>query len=168
MCLFSKRWINSNVGMELEISIAGIVISYQLSDIWCGQTAIQTRHLKQLMSVSYESEFWQIYHFDLLAKAELLYRSVAHWSSRFCNAGSGSVPSPHRKRDSFSCLPEVITNSLFLCEYMETDTKSKKRAVTQRLVSNVWKLISKMRPPLWSSGKSSWLQIRRPGFDSQH
>jgi hypothetical protein len=25
-----------------------------------------------------------------------------------------------------------------------------------------------IRPPLWSSGQSSWLQIRRPGFDSQH
>jgi hypothetical protein len=25
-----------------------------------------------------------------------------------------------------------------------------------------------MRPPLWSSGQSSWLQIRRPGFDSGH
>jgi hypothetical protein len=23
-------------------------------------------------------------------------------------------------------------------------------------------------PPLWSSGQSSWLQIRRPGFDSLH
>jgi hypothetical protein len=23
-------------------------------------------------------------------------------------------------------------------------------------------------PPLWSRGQSSWLQIRRPGFDSQH
>jgi hypothetical protein len=23
------------------------------------------------------------------------------------------------------------------------------------------------RPPLWSSGQSSWLQIRRPGFDSR-
>jgi hypothetical protein len=23
-------------------------------------------------------------------------------------------------------------------------------------------------PPLWSSGQSSWLQIRRPGFDSWH
>jgi hypothetical protein len=22
--------------------------------------------------------------------------------------------------------------------------------------------------PLWSSGQSSWLQIRRPGFDSRH
>jgi hypothetical protein len=24
------------------------------------------------------------------------------------------------------------------------------------------------RPPLWSSGQSSWLQIRRPGYDSRH
>jgi hypothetical protein len=24
------------------------------------------------------------------------------------------------------------------------------------------------RPPLWSSGQSSWLQNRRPGFDSRH
>jgi hypothetical protein len=24
------------------------------------------------------------------------------------------------------------------------------------------------RPPLWSSRQSSWLQIRRPGFDSPH
>jgi hypothetical protein len=25
-----------------------------------------------------------------------------------------------------------------------------------------------LKPPLWSSGQSSWLQIRRPGFDSRH
>jgi hypothetical protein len=25
-----------------------------------------------------------------------------------------------------------------------------------------------IRPPLWSSGQSSWLQIQRPGFDSRH
>jgi hypothetical protein len=25
-----------------------------------------------------------------------------------------------------------------------------------------------VNPPLWSSGQSSWLQIRRPGFDSRH
>jgi hypothetical protein len=27
---------------------------------------------------------------------------------------------------------------------------------------------SEVRPPLWSRGQSSWLQIRRPGFDSWH
>jgi hypothetical protein len=25
-----------------------------------------------------------------------------------------------------------------------------------------------LRPPLWSSGQSSWLQIRRTGIDSRH
>jgi hypothetical protein len=29
-------------------------------------------------------------------------------------------------------------------------------------------LLYKSGPPLWSSGLSSWLQIRRPGFDSRH
>jgi hypothetical protein len=28
--------------------------------------------------------------------------------------------------------------------------------------------VEESRPPLWSSGQSFWLQIRRPGFDSQH
>jgi hypothetical protein len=32
----------------------------------------------------------------------------------------------------------------------------------------MWILYSKWLPPLWSSGQSSWLQIRRPGFDSRH
>jgi hypothetical protein len=26
--------------------------------------------------------------------------------------------------------------------------------------------VEESRPPLWSSGQSSWLQVRRPGFDS--
>jgi hypothetical protein len=29
-------------------------------------------------------------------------------------------------------------------------------------------VLLKYGPPLWSSGQSSWLQIRRPGFDSRH
>jgi hypothetical protein len=29
----------------------------------------------------------------------------------------------------------------------------------------MWKRVG---PPLWSSGQSSWLQIRKPGFDSRH
>jgi hypothetical protein len=28
--------------------------------------------------------------------------------------------------------------------------------------------VSTDRLPLWSSGQSSWLQIRRPGFNSRH
>jgi hypothetical protein len=32
---------------------------------------------------------------------------------------------------------------------------------------NKYDNIRMQRPPLWSSGQSSWLQIRRPGFDSR-
>jgi hypothetical protein len=30
---------------------------------------------------------------------------------------------------------------------------------------SIIKRIGAVGPPLWSSGQSSWLQIRRPGFD---
>jgi hypothetical protein len=33
---------------------------------------------------------------------------------------------------------------------------------------NIKAYITVFGPPLWSSGQSSWLQIRRPGFDSRH
>jgi hypothetical protein len=35
---------------------------------------------------------------------------------------------------------------------------------TTELTVNIYNL----RPTLWSSSQSSWLQIRRPGFDSRH
>jgi hypothetical protein len=37
--------------------------------------------------------------------------------------------------------------------------------------NHVWSLcqhVLALRSPLWSSGQSSWLQIRGPGFDSRH
>jgi hypothetical protein len=35
-------------------------------------------------------------------------------------------------------------------------------------IINYYLIQEEIRPPLWSSGLSSWLQIRRPGFDSRH
>jgi hypothetical protein len=35
-------------------------------------------------------------------------------------------------------------------------------------MQNIKMSLFQNRPPLWSSGQSSWLQIRRPGFDSRH
>jgi hypothetical protein len=29
-------------------------------------------------------------------------------------------------------------------------------------------IVFEFGPPMWSSGQSSWLQIRMPGFDSRH
>jgi ribosomal protein L37E len=38
----------------------------------------------------------------------------------------------------------------------------------RRWVDNIRMDLGEVGPPLWSSGQSSWLQIRRPGFDSRH
>jgi hypothetical protein len=54
--------------------------------------------------------------------------------------------------------------------------RSMKKIGTEILVLNVRSQESQynlmfpntLRPPLWSSGQSSWLQIRRHGFDSRH
>jgi hypothetical protein len=34
--------------------------------------------------------------------------------------------------------------------------------------STILRAVKEERPPLWSSGQSSWLQIRGTGFDSRH
>jgi hypothetical protein len=34
--------------------------------------------------------------------------------------------------------------------------------------ASYFKLLSRLRPPLWSSGQSFWLLIQRPRFDSRH
>jgi hypothetical protein len=36
------------------------------------------------------------------------------------------------------------------------------------IMNNLHNCIQFSWPPLWSSGQSSWLEIRRPGFDSRH
>jgi hypothetical protein len=36
------------------------------------------------------------------------------------------------------------------------------------LIQEIYFSVMDYWPPLWSSGQSSWLQIRRPGFDSRH
>jgi hypothetical protein len=51
------------------------------------------------------------------------------------------------------CLPDVTE-----LRFLRTDSA---------LRAFVWVYFSS-RPPLWSSGQSSWIQIRRPGFDSRH
>jgi hypothetical protein len=37
-----------------------------------------------------------------------------------------------------------------------------------RVILQFITIFGEKRPPLWSSGQSSWLQIRRPGFDFRH
>jgi hypothetical protein len=48
---------------------------------------------------------------------------------------------------------------------LENETKM---AVSEVTTSGSSPSLHQTGPPLWSSGQSSWLQIRRPGFDSRH
>jgi hypothetical protein len=62
------------------------------------------------------------------------------------------------KRLGSSSLSELLSAS------QEVDCEANERQTD-------WGIIKPLKvkvPPLWSSGHSSWLQIRRPGFDSRH
>jgi hypothetical protein len=51
---------------------------------------------------------------------------------------------------------QSVFPTVFTIKNLENRTRQNKR-----VSSYYW-------PPLWSSGQSSWLEIRRPGFDSRH
>jgi hypothetical protein len=54
---------------------------------------------------------------------------------------------------------------------MQTSTIPRLQHIHNSLSGNQFQFVDSfnlIRPPLWSSGQSSWLQIRRPGFDSRH
>jgi hypothetical protein len=58
-----------------------------------------------------------------------------------------------------------------IVEDMGKGGNSKELFVTSRYVpgsQGIRASVQLLRSPLWSSGQSSWLQIRRPGFDSRH
>jgi hypothetical protein len=55
--------------------------------------------------------------------------------------------------------PFKIVGVLVSCDDVETATSNCGRFSYS---------MQHVRLPLWSSGQSSWLQIRRPGFDSRH
>jgi hypothetical protein len=57
-----------------------------------------------------------------------------------------------------------MTEELGHCKEVEITFKNSRLLITTILIL----ICLTLRPPLWSSGQSSWLQIRRPGFDSQH
>jgi hypothetical protein len=53
-------------------------------------------------------------------------------------------------------------------QYMLAICLSYNRILRNCPLQIIWNYMIKKRPPLWSSGQSSWLQIRRPRFDSRH
>jgi hypothetical protein len=56
----------------------------------------------------------------------------------------------HKDKKKSSVLSTYSPNTCYFIKYKQ-----------------IIKLVN-FRPLLWSSGQSSWLQIRRPGFDSLH
>jgi hypothetical protein len=59
-------------------------------------------------------------------------------------------------------LSTLILNTLSLCSYLAVWDQVPQPNRTKG------KIILLHRPPLWSSGQSSWLQIQRSGFDSRY
>jgi hypothetical protein len=48
----------------------------------------------------------------------------------------------------------------------DIENSSLASSVVNKVYINI--TVNNKGPPLWSSGQSSWLQIRRSGFDSRH
>jgi hypothetical protein len=67
-------------------------------------------------------------------------------------------------QSNFKC---VAYSCWFRC-IMDYQRKRVMRTMSLRNLKLLKMLFQLQRPPLWSSGQSSWLQIRRPGFDSRH
>jgi hypothetical protein len=60
------------------------------------------------------------------------------------------------------CLKEIDLRQILTCTEMCSQIQYRQTFT----VSSTGCMLD--RPPLWSSGQSFWLQIRRPGFDSRH
>jgi hypothetical protein len=69
--------------------------------------------------------------------------------------------------------PSRLPRDLFIkitkeCPILIYDVRRIQRLPLTTVVTIITIWFNIIRPPLWSSGQSPWLQIRRPGFDSRH
>jgi hypothetical protein len=55
-----------------------------------------------------------------------------------------------------------------LVDSLSALTRTQKMTITAGIIHSLHKLMWSVVFGLWSSGQSSWLQIRRPGFNSRH
>jgi hypothetical protein len=60
----------------------------------------------------------------------------------------------------------IYVSPIILSFSTHPDVTNKKLAIS--FSKKLLHMLSLIRLPLWSSGQSSWLQIRMPGFDSRH
>jgi hypothetical protein len=91
----------------------------------------------------------KIMHYALIMKI------IRDSSLVFLRTSPGSSTGPHNAGKFIACLPTTATGrTLHILQYTQ-----KYSYIT---------FITYYIQHLWSSGQSSWLQIRRPGFDSRH
>jgi hypothetical protein len=72
-----------------------------------------------------------------------------------------SLPQNHVTAGRIRWIDNRITSSGIESATCSIAVKISVHFKIQHIIISLW-------PPLWSSGQSSWLQIRRPGFDSRH
>jgi hypothetical protein len=75
-----------------------------------------------------------------------------------------------RKNYYSAKLHAILNDSVFLCDERRCVLvlRGLSSKITYILQVQIMNEYNNSRPPLWSSGQSSWIQIRRPGFDSRH
>jgi hypothetical protein len=74
---------------------------------------------------------------------------------------------------SFPLLLLTVKERIFIkTNHALKQQTNKKYCISRRICKyiskTIYKIIATIRPPLWSSGQNSWLQIRRTRFDSRH
>jgi hypothetical protein len=103
------------------------------------------------------------------------WRSVKSRSSSLCNFHHSPITLSLFGPDIL--LSTLFSNTLSLCFSLNVrDQVSHPYRTTGKIIVLYILILeleirtpnSYLRPPLWSSGQSSWLQILRPGFDSRH
>jgi hypothetical protein len=105
----------------------------------------------------YGSRFsFRVLHFTL--KILVQQQIIPFWDVTPCSTVDG-----HRNYEDHSCV-HLQAGSRFYCKF----TFLVLMCGLYILLFIYDLVIGNYGPPLWSSGQSSWLQIRRPGFDSRH
>jgi hypothetical protein len=127
----------------------------------------------QPLSVSNCTRFWILHHYLVMTLAGVCSYALREvWVFHVCEERCASGDSWLNKEDAptISLLEDIVLNHQFpsgLIKYphptviLIIEDLSFHERIFSSCEVKIW-------PPLWSSGQSSWLQIRRPGFDSRH
>jgi hypothetical protein len=101
--------------------------------------------------------------------------SPAELKTIFCSPSSWDSPNLEGQVPVFISSPrnrvaQIYPWALGSLSVASNDSQGYGGGILSRLHARLSSIsyIYTMRPHLWSSGHSSWLQIRRPGFDSRH